>query len=281
MRNPEGKTALVAGAASGIGRATALALAGQGMRLVLCDKDESELRNVESEVNRLSRCLLACLVDVSDRQAVQQFAQRVHEIVPATDVLVNSAGVYLTGTALELSLDDWQWSLGCNLWGLIHMTHFFIRKMVEHRVRGHIVNLISMYGYWVSPKVTGYLTPKFAAFGFSRALREDLRGHGIGVSTVCPGIIRTGIVKNMRIRNAPGNEDRVRSALEQAYERRNYGPERVASAIVKAIRKNKGLVLVSPESWLMYYTERFLPILSRFVARRAAAHLFEPHGNGP
>ena len=69
--------------------------------------------------------------------------------------------------------------------------------------------------------------------------------------------------------------------LEQAYERRNYGPERVASAIVKAIRKNKGLVLVSPESWLMYYTERFLPILSRFVARRAAAHLFEPHGNGP
>jgi len=276
VRNLDKKTALVTGAASGIGRATALALARQGAQLILCDKNESDLRSAESEINNASSCLLACAVDVSDRHAVEEFARQVHEVVPAIDVLVNSAGVYLTGTVLDLSLDDWEWSLGCNLWGLIHMTHFFVPKMVEHHVEGHAVNLVSMYGYWVSPSVTGYLTPKFAAFGFSEALREDLRRHRIGVSTVCPGIIRTGIVRNMRIRNAPGKEDLVRSSLEQAYRRRDYGPERVASAIVKAILKNKGLVLVSPESRLMYHINRFFPSISRFVARRAADRLFRP-----
>jgi len=285
MKNLDGKTVLVTGAASGIGRATALALARQGARLILCDKNEPDLRSAEAEVNDASRCLLASAVDVSDREAVQEFARRVHETVPAVDVLVNSAGVYLSGTVLDLSLDDWEWSLGCNLWGLIYMTHFFVPRMVERGIQGHIVNLVSMYGYWVSPNVIGYLTPKFATFGFSEALREDLRRHSsrgslarakIGVSTVCPGIIRTGIVKNMRIRNAPGKEDLVRSSLEQAYRRRDYGPERVASAIVRAIRKNKGLVLVSPESWLMYYIDRFFPIISRFVARRAADRLFHP-----
>ena len=276
MKDLHGKTVLVTGAASGIGRATALALARQGARLILCDKNEPDLRSAEAEVNDASRCLLASAVDVSDRQAVQEFARRVHEAAPAVDVLVNSAGVYLSGTALDLSLDDWEWSLGCNLWGLIYMTHFFVPRMVEHGAEGHIVNLVSMYGYWVSPNVIGYLTPKFATFGFSEALREDLRRHKIGVSTVCPGIIRTGIVKNMRIRNAPGKEDLVRSSLEQAYNRRDYGPERVASAIVRAIRKNKGLVLVSPEAWLMYYIDRFCPIISRVVARRAADRLFHP-----
>jgi len=276
MKDLHGKTVLVTGAASGIGRATALALARQGARLILCDKNEPDLRSAEAEVNDASRCLLASAVDVSDRQAVQEFARRVHEAAPAVDVLVNSAGVYLSGTALDLSLDDWEWSLGCNLWGLIYMTHFFVPRMVEHGAEGHIVNLVSMYGYWVSPNVIGYLTPKFATFGFSEALREDLRRHKIGVSTVCPGIIRTGIVKNMRIRNAPGKEDLVRSSLERAYNRRDYGPERVASAIVRAIRKNKGLVLVSPEAWLMYYIDRFCPIISRVVARRAADRLFHP-----
>ena len=294
VRNLHGKTVLVTGAASGIGRATALALARAEARLILCDKNEPDLRSAESEINNASQCLLASAVDVSDREAVQEFARRVHETVPAVDVLVNSAGVYLSGTALDLSLDDWEWSLGCNLWGLIcararlpraYMTHFFVPRMVERGIQGHIVNLVSMYGYWVSPNVIGYLTPKFATFGFSEALREDLRRHSsrgslarakIGVSTVCPGIIRTGIVKNMRIRNAPGKEELVRASLEQAYRRRDYGPERVASAIVRAIRKNKGLVLVSPESWLMYYVDRFFPIVSRFVARRAADRLFRP-----
>jgi len=279
MKNLHGKTVLVTGAASGIGRATALALARAEARLILCDKNEPDLRSAESEINNASQCLLASAVDVSDREAVQEFARRVHETVPAVDVLVNSAGVYLSGTALDLSLDDWEWSLGCNLWGLIYMTHFFVPRMVERGIQGHIVNLVSMYGYWVSPNVIGYLTPKFATFGFSEALREDLRRHKIGVSTVCPGIIRTGIVKNMRIRNAPRgrkNEDLVRASLEQAYRRRDYGPERVASAIVRAIRKNKGLVLVSPEAWLMYYIDRFCPIISRLVARRAADRLFHP-----
>jgi len=131
-----------------------------------------------------------------------------------------------------------------------------------------------MYGYWPSPAVSGYLTSKFGLFGFSEALREDLRSTGIRVTTVCPGMIHTPLVRNMRIRNAPGDEEAVRNAIEDRYVRRNYSPDRVARAVVQAIRKEKGLVLVSPEAQIMYHIERYCPRLSRFIARRAAARLF-------
>ena len=274
MRAIKGRVALVTGAASGIGRATALALAGEGAQLVLADINAEAVAETAREIDAVSRCLLAERVDVSDREAVAAFAERVHRDLPGVDVLVNNAGVYLTGTLLDLSLEDWDWCLSTNLWGVIHMAHFFVPGMVERGAGGHIVNVSSMYGYWPSPGVIGYLTAKFGVFGFSEALREDLRGHGIGVSTVCPGVVRTNLLKTMRLRNDGGPEEKARERLEETYRRRDYGPEHVARAIVKAIRSNRKIVIVSPEARIMYQIERFCPPLSRLIARNAAKRMF-------
>ena len=273
MRVIEGKTALVTGAASGIGRATALALAREGAQLVLADINADALSETAREVGGLSRCVMAERVDVSNREAMASFAGQVHAAVPAIDVLVNNAGVYLTGGLLDLSLEDWDWCLSTNLWGVIHGAHFFVPGMVKRGAGGHVVNVCSMYGYWPSPGVIGYLTAKFGVFGFSEALREDLRKHGIGVSTVCPGVVRTNLLKTMRLRNE-GEAPAIQERLEETYRHRDYGPEHVARAIVKAIRRNRKIVMVSPEARIMYQIERFCPPLSRLIARNAAKRMF-------
>ena len=273
MDGLEDKVVLVTGAANGIGRAAALAFAGQGARLILVDLDEAGLQKAEAEVNRQSRCLLAQRVDVSDPEDMAALAEAVHRIVPCVDVLVNSAGVYISGGILDLTLEDWDWVLSINLRGLIHSCHYFVPPMVKRGQGGHVANLASMYGYWTSPKVAGYLTSKFGVFGFSEALREDIRAYGIGVSTLCPGMINTGLVDRMRIRSSGRAED-LRGRLQNTYQHRNYGPEKVATAIVKAVRKNREVVLVSPESKLMYRLERWCPRLSRYIARVSAKRMF-------
>ena len=273
MRSIEGKTALVTGAGSGIGRATALALAQAGARLVLCDVDAEKLAGIEEELGQDGACLLARQVDVSDRAAMEKLAREVHELVPALDILINNAGVYLTGGLLDLSLEDWDWIVKVNLWGVIHGCHFFVPKMVARGEEAHVVNLASMYGYWPSPEVIGYLTTKFGIFGFSRALYEDLRGTQVSVSTVCPGMINTGIVDSMRIRNT-GEAEATRRELHAMYDRRNCTPEHVAKDIVKAIRCRRGLVLSGIESKIIYRLERFFPRLSRLIARNAAQRMF-------
>jgi NAD(P)-dependent dehydrogenase (short-subunit alcohol dehydrogenase family) len=273
MRVLSEKRAVVTGAGSGIGRATALALAHAGCRLALCDVNEEALAAAKADVESAGTSAGSWCVDVSDRRAVAVFAQSVKDEMGPIDILVNSAGVYISGSAAELTLEDWDWVISVNLWGVIHTGHFFLPQLLQGARGGHIVNLVSMYGYWPSPCVAGYLTSKFGVFGYSRALREDLRAHGIGVSTVCPGIVNTGLVHNMRIRHTGHDAQDLRSSLEGQYAARNYGPDKVATAIVNAIRRNRDLVLVTPESRLMYQVERFCPPLSRFIARRAAKRM--------
>jgi len=273
VRQLAGKVALVTGAASGMGRAMALALARERASLVLADIDPDGLDAAAAEVSRLSTCVLAQTVDVSKREDMAALAEQVHDLVPCLDILVNNAGVYVAGGILDLSLDDWEWSLSTNLWGMIHGAHFFVPKMVLHDVPGHVVNMCSMYGYWTAPDVIAYLTAKFGVFGFSEALRHDLRRHHITVSTVCPGIIRTDIVKNMRLRTGD-TEERTRQQLERLYQRRDYGPEKVAQIVLKAIHRRRKLVLISPEAHLMYHIARLFPPLSHLIARITAKRMF-------
>ncbi len=263
MRNLNDSTALVTGAGSGIGRAIALALAKAGARLVLCDVDEVGLASVEAELPR-GRCLMAELVDVSDREAMQAFADQVHARVDALDVLVNNAGVGLAGGMLETSLDDWEWVLSVNLWGVIHGCHHFTPQMAE-RGRGHVVNISSMLGYFGQPGAIGYVTSKFAVLGLSESLRGELAERDVGVSTICPGIIRTNIIRDTRFSEA--NRESQRDDIEEAYARRDYGPDKVAKAVLSAIRRNRAVVPVTPESWALYGLKRALPGVTEPVGR--------------
>jgi NAD(P)-dependent dehydrogenase (short-subunit alcohol dehydrogenase family) len=263
-----GRVALVTGAASGIGRSTALLMAERGASLIVCDRDEARLREVEAEINRRSRCVLARRVDVSSREEFTRFADEVHALLPAVDVLVNNAGVGLSGGLLHTTLDDWQWVLSVNLWGVIHGCHFFVPKMVARGRGGYVINVASAYGFFGGRDAMGYVTSKFAVFGLTQSLREELRPHGIGVSVICPGVIATDIVRTSRVRSAASvtgfephpdkvtEDEALRERAVRAFKKRGYSPDKVARAILDGMAGGRGVVPVAPEAWLLYLLTR-------------------------
>ena len=266
-----GKVALVTGAGSGIGRATALAFARAGADLVVCDLNDAGLEETARAIRALGRSALDRRVDVSSREEMRAFAGEVHRQVPAVDVLMNNAGVALGGGFLDTSLEDWDWILSINLWGVIHGCHFFLPQMVGQR-RGHVVNVSSAAGYLASAQLAAYSTTKFAVFGLSEALRDELRPHGIGVTTVCPGLINTPITTSARMRGAVATPQ-ARAVLVDIYRRRNYGPERVADNILKAVARNRSVAPVSPEAWVMYVMKRLSPALTARINRALQARM--------
>src|SRR5262249_55854374 len=156
------------------------------------DIDETRLAGTIQAVSDKGAVVRPFGVDVSKRDAMRRFAETVHAHVPAVDVLVNNAGVALGATFLDTTLEDWEWILSVNLWGVIHGCHFFVPEMVRHR-KGHVVNVASAAGFVTTPDVAAYGTTKYAVVGLSEALREELRPQGIPVTTIAPGIINTPI----------------------------------------------------------------------------------------
>jgi NAD(P)-dependent dehydrogenase (short-subunit alcohol dehydrogenase family) len=264
----DGRLAVVTGAGSGIGRETALLCARRGANLAICDVNESGLAETEAEARRAGRDVLARTVDVGDRQAMQAFADAVHEQVAAVDLLVNNAGVGLGATFLETPLTDWDWIVPINLMGVVHGCHMFVPAMVQRGGGGHVVNVSSAAGYFANPSLAAYSATKFAVRGLSEALRVELQPSGIGVTAVCPGLINTAITRNSRLRgNAEGQRDR----LVRLYERRNYGPDRVALRILHAVQHNRAVMPITAEAWGMWWLARFTPRLARGLARAIEA----------
>ena len=266
-----GRWALVTGAASGIGRATALALACRGADLVICDIDEAGLDTVRGEIEALGRAVLARAVDVADREQMRAFAETVHAEIPAVDVLVNNAGVAVTATFVDTTLEDWDWILGTNLVGVIHGCHFFVPRMIERGQGGHVVNISSTAGYFALGTMSAYSATKFAVRGMSEVMHGELAVHGIGVTAVCPGIIDTPIVGTMRMRG--GDEEESRRRAVQVFTRRAYSPERLAEGILKAIRKNKVVAPITPEARLFWWIVRWCPWLAHWMNRRGSARV--------
>jgi NAD(P)-dependent dehydrogenase (short-subunit alcohol dehydrogenase family) len=182
---------------------------------------------------------------------------------------MNNAGVGLGGGLLHTTLDDWRWIVDINLYGVVHGCHFFVPAMVKRRRGGHVVNVASAAGYFASEALAAYATTKFAVVGLSEALRDELVPHGIGVTAVCPGIINTPITQTSRLRGPEATPEQ-RAYLVEAYRRRNYGPERVAENVLKAIQRNRAVAPISPEAWGMYLVKRFAPGLAARLGRSMA-----------
>jgi NAD(P)-dependent dehydrogenase (short-subunit alcohol dehydrogenase family) len=265
-----GRTALVTGAGSGIGRETALLAARRGADLVICDVDEEGLATTESATRALGRDVLARKVDVADREQMGEFADAVAAAVGAVDLLVNNAGVGLAAEFLDTELDDWEWIVSINLMGVVHGCKLFVPPMVERGAGGHVVNVASAAGYLASPALTAYSSTKFAVLGLSEALREELRPHDIGVTAICPGLINTPITTSSRARGRLADPSR-RERVAAMYARRNYGPERVARNILKAVERERTVAPVSPEAWFGYAAKRISPRFVGWLTRRADA----------
>ena len=264
-----GQLVLVTGAGSGIGRATALAFAEAGARVIAVDKDaESAARTAESARVIGAPEAWAETVDVSDEQAMEKLAAKVHADHGVLDVLVNNAGTGLAGSFFDTTPEHWRRVLDVNLWGVIHGCRLFGRRMTERGQGGHIVNIASAAAFQPSRALPAYSTSKAAVLMLSECLRAELAGQGIGVTAICPGPVNTPITTTATFVGVDAEEEqRRRKRSARLYGLRNYPPEKVADAILRAVVRDDAVVPVTAEARGAHALARFAPWALRAIAR--------------
>jgi len=268
VKQIEGKVAMVTGAGSGIGRATAVVLAGQGMRVAVTDLQPESARATVEQIRSAGGEARAFAMDVAEPGQVHSALAEIQGGLGIPSILVNNAGIAVGGLFLDTGLDSWQKIVSINLMGVVHCCQAFVPAMVSTGRPGHIVNIASMLGYTGMRGVTAYCATKFGVMGFSESLRAELHDHAIGVSAVCPGIIRTNIINAGILQSAELDVEAKRKEIEALYQKRNYPPEKVARAVLSAIRRNRAVMPVTPEAWFAYYAKRWLPGLIARLARK-------------
>ncbi|BDB42022.1 MULTISPECIES: SDR family oxidoreductase [Mycobacterium] len=260
----------VTGAGSGIGRETALAFAREGAELVLSDIDEATVKETAAQIAARGGVAHSYVLDVSDAEAVEAFADRVCAEHGLPDIVVNNAGIGQAGNFLDTPPEQFDRVLDVNLGGVVNGCRAFGRRLVERGTGGHIVNVSSMAAYAPLQSLNAYCTSKAATFMFSDCLRAELDAADVGLTTICPGVVNTNIVATTRFdAGGKGDEqlDGRRGQLEKMFALRSYGPDKVANAIVSAVKKNKPIRPVAPEAYALYGVSRVLPQALRSTAR--------------
>jgi len=255
-----GRTAVVTGAAGGIGRGIALALARRNCHLALADIDDAALTRTAAEIAGPASALRVSHhhLDVAGRSAVAAFPAQVLAAHGAIDILINNAGVALGGTFLEVAESDFDWLFGVNFWGVVQMTRAFL-PLLSNSEEARIVNVSSLFGLIAPPGQTAYAASKFAVRGFSESLRHELAGTRIGVTLVHPGGIATSIAKNARM---PAS-----LSADEAAERRTFfdsflvmPPETAGEIIVRGIERRKARIIVGSDAKYAALVERLMPL---------------------
>jgi NAD(P)-dependent dehydrogenase (short-subunit alcohol dehydrogenase family) len=271
------KAVVVTGAASGMGKAIALAFAREGSRLALADLNAEGLERTADEARSLA-CddVYTRVVDVSAAEEMREFRDAVYARMGAVDILCNIAGVGAGGRFEDIPLEDWDWILGANMWGVIYGCHFFYPRMKERNAGGHIVNISSLTGLAPGVFATPYVTTKQAVQGFTETLRAEAALHGIGVSALCPGFVDTNIGGTTRIHwgSALLNVDdfvarlrKSRGTGESRREPRLISPQKVAREVLEGIRKNRGVIMVGLDS--------YVPDIAYRISRRGYGYILK------
>jgi NAD(P)-dependent dehydrogenase (short-subunit alcohol dehydrogenase family) len=228
--------AVITGAGSGIGKATALRLASEGATVHATDIDADAAEATADEIRRGGGVATAHAVDVADAGAVEGLAQAVFAADGRVDILHNNAGIAHSGPVEETPLSDWRRIVEINLMGVIHGVHAFVPRMLEQGGESQIVNTASGLGLIAGVELAPYCTTKFAVVGLSESLNAELRPRGIGVTALCPGIIATNIVTESTAR---GDMAARKQRIADFYARRGASPDAVAEAVVKAVSKRR------------------------------------------
>jgi NAD(P)-dependent dehydrogenase (short-subunit alcohol dehydrogenase family) len=248
----EGAVAVITGGASGIGRSTALELARRGADIVIADLNDTRIEEVRAEVEALGRRYLGVHCDVSKDADVEAMRDQALSAMSRVDIVMSNAGVAMIGPPEGLSMEEWDWILQINLYGVIRTVRAFLPHLIE-RGSGHVVNTASvagLYAYsWDHPT---YITAKFGVVGFTEAIALYLRPLGIGVSVLCPSLIATNMGDTARF----GGVDDISKWMAPMPFEEPMDPALVGPMVADAIRDERHLILTDPE-----------PILER-VARR-------------
>jgi NAD(P)-dependent dehydrogenase (short-subunit alcohol dehydrogenase family) len=249
------RTAVITGAAGGIGRALSIELARRGTHLALADVDDAGLRETASMIAGVRVSIHH--LDVSDKGAVDAFPTRVLGEHPRVDILVNNAGVALGGTFEQIKDADFEWLFGINFWGVVNMTRAFLSTL-RSSDDARVVNVSSLFGLIAPPGQSAYAASKFAVRGFSQSLRLELTGTNVGVSTVHPGGVATSIARNARRATSLSEQELQRAA--RAWERAlRLPPETAAQIIVGGIEQRKPRILVGRDANVAALLERLFP----------------------
>ncbi|MFN8444937.1 MAG: SDR family NAD(P)-dependent oxidoreductase [Caldilineaceae bacterium] len=250
--------ALVTGAASGIGRSTALALAARGCHLALLDRNESGLKETAQLVQAQPIRISQHVVDLSNSAAIMTLPEQVLSAHPRINILINNAGVALVGSFSELTLEEYRWLIEINFLAVVGMTKAFL-PILLNQSQAQIVNLSSVFGIIAPPYQTAYAAAKFAVRGFSEALRHELVGSSVGVTVVHPGGVKTNIALGARIAAAADQVAAAEGAKAFTQSLR-LGPDRAAAQIVQAIEKRSQRLLIGNDARLIDSVQRLFPV---------------------
>jgi NAD(P)-dependent dehydrogenase (short-subunit alcohol dehydrogenase family) len=252
----EGKRVFLTGAASGIGRATALKLAAEGAELYLTDRDADGLETTVGDARASGGTVAAHRVlDISNYDEVARFGADIHAHHPAMDIVMNIAGVSAWGTVEQLTHKQWSSMIAINLMGPIHVIETFLPPMVAAGRGGHLVNVSSVAGLVALPWHAAYSASKFGLRGLSEVLRFDLARHRIGVSVVVPGAVNTPLVQTVEIAGVDRENPRVQRLVNR-FTGHAVTPERAADKILAGVRKNRFLIYTSNDIRALYLFKR-------------------------
>ena len=268
--------AVITGAGSGIGRALAKRLAHEGVAgIAIADVNVDGLAETENLISGKTKVTLH-KVDVSEREAMAAFADDVLAKHGRITHLINNAGVALGGRVSEVSLDEIEWLMGVNFWGVVHGTKFFL-PYLEKEASAHIVNISSLFGLIAPPGQAAYCASKFAVRGFTEALRHELEDTSVAVSVVHPGGVQTNIVNSARISSGVTLSDDEIEKLKKFQNKllSRTSPDRAAEIIVSGINARQPRIIVGPDAAMLSRIARVFPRRYLAVANMLSRGAFE------
>jgi NAD(P)-dependent dehydrogenase (short-subunit alcohol dehydrogenase family) len=260
-----GKTVVITGAGSGIGRAAAVEAAGKGARLVLTDVNATGLADTVTLVK--GTVVHNEAFDISDEAAVTAFAGRALALGPV-DVIMNVAGISTWGRIQDLEAKHWRNTVEIDLMGPIHVMSAFVPAMIEAGNGGHVVNVSSAAGLFGLPIHAPYSAAKFGLRGVSEVLRFDLEQYDIGVTLVCPGAVKTPLVGTVNIVGVDRDHPKLKKAIGE-FEKHAVSPESAAAAMIKGVERGRYLVFTSRDIRVGWYAQRYIPFAYNRVMRIA------------